>query len=384
MASFKLKAPWVHKWLSLLVGAQLLIWLVTGLYFNLMDAEKASGNELRGAKPSNLAIKETNRRDAFFLKMLPVKELALEERFSHPIKPLKKIELVWVLEHPYYHVISRQGPHAYQPRSSLLFDAVSGDRTALTPAQISQIANSSYTGDSALGRPELLQPPFSDYAAQQNPMWKVSANDNNNTAIYLDSVTGQVIKHVNDDARLKALMFKLHFMDYSNTGGFNHGLVIVFAISALMLSVSGVMLLIQRYQQGNFSLSIFSKNRSVSVLCANALPLSDIHSNSSTTLTVKLDPKSSLFRGLSREGVQLPSVCDGAGTCGKCKFLADNHLVITAAEKANLPSSELEKGFRLACQHKCSEVSKISVILAGNNAGNSAGNGPDNSAGRAG
>lgn len=387
MASFKRKAAWVHKWISLLVGAQLLIWLVTGLYFNLMDAEKASGNELRAAKPSHLAIKETNRRDAFFLKMLPVKELALEERSSHPTEPLKKIELVWVLEHPYYHVISRQGPHAYQPRSSLLFDAVSGDRTALTPAQIAQIAESSYTGDSALGRPELLQPPFSDYAAQQNPMWKVSANDKNNTAIYLDSVTGQVIKHVNDDARLKALMFKLHFMDYGlhfmdydSTGGFNHGLVIVFAISALMLSVLGVMLLVQRYQQGNFSLSIFSKNQSVSVLCANALPLSDIHSNSSTTLTVKLYAKSSLFRGLSREGVHLPSLCDGAGTCGKCKFLADNHLAITPAEKVSLPSSELDKGYRLACQHKCSEVSEVSVILAGNVGGNTAGNSEGSSA----
>ena len=381
MASFKLKAAWVHKWLSLLVGIQLLIWLVTGLYFNLMDAEKASGNELRAAKPSNLAFKETTRRDAFFLKMLPVNELALGERTSHPTETLKKIELVWVLEHPYYHVISRQGPHAYQPRSSLLFDAVSGNRTALTPAQVSQIANSSYTGGSALSRPELMQPPFSDYAAQQNPMWKVSANDKNNTAIYLDSVTGQVIKHVNDDARLKALMFKLHFMDYGlhfmdydSSGGFNHGLIVVFAISALMLSVSGIMLLVQRYQQGSFSLSIFSKKRSVSVLCSNAFPFSDIYSNSSATLTVKLDPKSSLFRGLSREGIHLPSLCDGAGTCGKCKFLADNHLAITPAEKANLLSSELEKGYRLACQHKCSEVSKVTVITAGSSAGNNAHN----------
>ena len=380
MASFKLKA-WVHKWLSVLVGIQLLIWLVTGLYFNLMDAEKASGNELRGAKPSHLVPEESAGRDAIFLQMIPVKELALGERASHPTEPLKKIELVWVLEHPYYHVISHQGPHAFQPRSSLLFDAVSGDRAALTPAQISQIAHISYIGDSPLSRPELMQPPFSDFAAQLNPMWKVSANDKNNTVIYLDSVTGQVIKHVNDDTRLKALMFKLHFMDYGlhfmdydSTGGFNHGLIITFAISALMLSVSGVMLLLQRYQQGSLALSIFSKKRSVSVLCANALPFSDIHSNSSTTFTVELDPKSSLFRGLFREGIYLPSLCDGAGTCGKCKFLANNRLAITPSEKASLPSSELEKGYRLACQHRCSEVSKISVVITGNSTGNSAGN----------
>ena len=44
----------IHKWLSLLVGLQLLIWLGTGLYFNLMDPVEASGNEyrVRVAEPS--------------------------------------------------------------------------------------------------------------------------------------------------------------------------------------------------------------------------------------------------------------------------------------------------------------------------------------------
>jgi ferredoxin len=365
MVPFRLGAS-VHKWLSLLVVTQLLIWLVTGLYFNLMDAEKASGSEFRAAPLPNLVPEENTRQDAIFPKMFPVRELDLKERSVDRAEPLKAIELVWVLKHPYYHVISHQGSHDYQLRSSVLFDAVSGEKTALTPSQIFLIAKSSYTGDGALSRPELLQPPFSDYGAQQNPMWKVSATDKNNTAIYLDSVTGEVIKHVNDDARLKALMFKLHFMDYGNTGGFNHWLIIVFAISALMLCVSGIMLLFQRYQQGSFALSIFNKKKSVSVICSNALPSNDIHSKSLTTLTVELDPDSSLFRGLSRVGIRLSSVCDGAGTCGKCKFSASNHLAITPAEKASLRSSELEKGYRLACQHKCSEVSTISVVTTGN------------------
>ena len=37
----------LHKWLSLLVGLQLLVWLGTGLYFNLMDHQKASGNQYK-------------------------------------------------------------------------------------------------------------------------------------------------------------------------------------------------------------------------------------------------------------------------------------------------------------------------------------------------
>ena len=37
----------LHKWASLLVGLQLMIWLLTGLYFNVVDHETASGNIYR-------------------------------------------------------------------------------------------------------------------------------------------------------------------------------------------------------------------------------------------------------------------------------------------------------------------------------------------------
>lgn len=76
-------------------------------------------------------------------------------------------------------------------------------------------------------------------------MWQVQAQDDNNTSIYLDAVTGQVLRHANDDFRLKDLMFKLHFMDYGNTGGFNHWLIICFAIATLLLSITGVTWLVQ-------------------------------------------------------------------------------------------------------------------------------------------
>ena len=39
----------LHKWLSLLVFIQLFIWLGTGLFFNLMDHDKAGGNQYRQA-----------------------------------------------------------------------------------------------------------------------------------------------------------------------------------------------------------------------------------------------------------------------------------------------------------------------------------------------
>ncbi|NDW21688.1 PepSY domain-containing protein [Alteromonas hispanica] len=326
----------LHKWLSLLVGVQLLIWLATGLYFNLMDHEKASGNALR--EPVSVKRSFTDSELISLNKLNTVSEVAPQ-----------KVELIWVLGSPYYHVISRQGEHSYQLRHSLLFNAITGEKAALTPQQVLEIAKLSYSGSSELSNPKLLQPPFSDYVAQQNPMWKVSANDNNNTSIYIDSVTGQVLKHVNDDARLKALMFKLHFMDYTNTGGFNHWLIICFAFVTLFLSVTGVTLLAKRYQRRIFSVKRDGNKQAISVILS--------HSHTPTPALV--ESEANLFNALADVGIELPSVCNGAGTCGKCKFFSENRLRVAATERRLLSATELAEGVRLACQHKASEVTGV-------------------------
>lgn len=55
-----------HKWLSLLVGLQLLIWLGSGFYFNLMDHKKSSGNQylernIIQAKVNNLHLLDVKK-----------------------------------------------------------------------------------------------------------------------------------------------------------------------------------------------------------------------------------------------------------------------------------------------------------------------------------
>lgn len=222
MINFKLNRT-IHQWLSLIVGIQLLIWLVTGLYFNLMDTQKASGNALR----TNVAHQVKTNPTSLY----PISQLGG--------KPPLEINLMWILNHPYYHLVYHKGHHGYQKQSSALFDAQTGIKVSLTAKQIMQIAKASYTGNGKLSKPTLQQAPFDDYIQQQNSMWQVTAADELKTAIYLDGVTGKVIRHSNDDKRLKDLMMKLHFMDYSNSGGFNHWLIIIFAIATLLLSLTG-------------------------------------------------------------------------------------------------------------------------------------------------
>ena len=334
MRLFKLNTS-VHKWLSLFVGLQLLIWLGTGLYFNLMDHSKASGNELRVHSHH-----EGNITDFIFT---PIKDITSEAP--------QEVKLIWILHQPYYHFVFDKGQHSYQERHSKLFDAVTGKPFNLSEEQVLTLAKNSYSGEGKLATPVLSQPPFSDHVRQQNPMWQVVVEDENNTTIYLDSITGQVLRHANDDFRLKDLMMKLHFMDYGNSGGFNHWLIIAFAFATLFLSVTGVTWLIQQYQNGLLKLSWGSNRQKVSVT----------FSNENTIADVSADANSTVLEGLASSHVYLSSSCGGGGTCGKCMFLSSTQLPITLSEQEHLSDEQLKEGYRLGCQHRFSEISSIEV-----------------------
>lgn len=237
MMNFKLNRT-LHQWLSLIVGIQLLIWLGTGLYFNLMDTQKASGNEHRARVSHVGANHQTNIEH---MQFFPITKLDINA-------PLE-VKLTWILNSPYYHVIYHKGAHGYQQQSSALFDAQTGQPVTISAKQVIKIATASYKGEGKLSIPQLIQAPFDDYIQQQNPMWQVNADDELVTAIYLDGVTGKVIRHSNEDKRLKDLMMKLHFMDYGNSGGFNHWLIIMFAIGTLILSITGAIWVIKNIRR---------------------------------------------------------------------------------------------------------------------------------------
>ena len=334
MRLFKLNTT-IHKWLSLFVGLQLLIWLGTGLYFNLMDHSKASGNELR--------VHSHHEGSITGFDLFPIKDITSNAP--------QEVNLIWVLHQPYYHFVFDKGQHSYQERHSKLFDAVTGKPFNLSEEQVLTLAKNSYSGQGKLTTPVLSQPPFSDHVRQQNPMWQVAVEDENNTTIYLDSITGQVLRHANDDFRLKDLMMKLHFMDYGNSGGFNHWLIIAFAFATLFLSITGVTWLIQQYRSGLLKLGWGTNRQKVAVTFSNENTITDISAVG----------RSTVLEGLASSHVYLPSGCGGGGTCGKCVFLSSTKLPITLSEQEHLSQEQLKEGYRLGCQHRFSEISSIEV-----------------------
>ncbi|WP_414828266.1 PepSY domain-containing protein [Alteromonas sp. H39] len=213
-----------HKWLSVVVAVQLVIWLGTGLYFALADHSKAAGNTYRKAI-------ETGHQKH---------KAPLADITSLPVKDAKTVRLFYLQNTPFYLVEKHTSAHASQPRSTVVFNAVNGTQVQLDDALIREQAMRSYSGPGTIQSVRLLKGPISELPGYENPVWAVEMDDDIATTVYLRADTAQVIAHVDDPRRLRNLMFTLHFMDYANEGSFNNLFSQLFGAMALLLTLTGI------------------------------------------------------------------------------------------------------------------------------------------------
>ncbi len=338
----------IHKWLSLLVGLQLLIWLGTGLYFNLMDPVEASGNEyrVRVAEPS-----------------ADLSQLIEPKKVLQDFSPAVTLSQISLLSKPYYLLTHNKALYPYFKNQYTLIDAIKGQQVFIDEIMAKQLAIASYNGTGKIVSAIKQSPPFDDRLKEKNPLWRVDFNDEVNTSVYVDAGSGRLAAHSNDDKRFVDIAFMLHFMDYTQEGSFNNVQIIVFAIFTLFFALSGFIWTIELGFNGQYSLShllpkrfIKSKAKIVQVLDLNSEPLHNI----------SLSAHENLLDGLIHHDIALPSSCGGGGTCGRCRLKltpsTSTSVKITAADHQQFTPEELALGYRLACQHNSDEIDSLRLL----------------------
>lgn len=326
-----------HKWLSLLVGLQLLIWLGTGLYFNIMDHQKASGNQFRQSP----AIAQID------ISRLVEPQLVLSR--SKLAVSLKQISL---LEQPYYLLTHQKGLYSHFNNNYSLADAYTGKSLVIDEKLASKLAQASYKGEGVIKSVVKLSPPYDDIPREQNDVWQINYADFINTSVYIDAGSGRVVKHSNDDKRFADIFFMLHFMDYGSEGSFNNVQIIIFAIFTLFFSLTGLIWTIELGLNGQYKISLGRKTRK--------LTLFDKHHQSMGEFEVST--KANLLDGLIEHDIALSSTCGGGGTCGQCKVRFDNKVKITSADHVHFTDEQLQQGYRLACQHNGCEAEQLTLV----------------------
>ena len=327
----------LHKWLSLLVGLQLLIWLGTGLYFNIMDHQKASGNQFR-QRPASAQID---------ISRLVEPQLVLSR--SKLAVSLKQISL---LEQPYYLLTHQKGLYSHFNNNYSLADAYTGKSLVIDEKLASKLAQASYKGEGIIKSVVKISPPYDDIPREQNDVWQINYADFINTSVYIDAGSGRVVKHSNDDKRFTDIFFMLHFMDYGSEGSFNNVQIIILAIFTLFFSLTGLIWTIELGLNGQYKVSLGRKTRK--------LTLFDKHHQSMGEFEVST--KANLLDGLIEHDIALSSTCGGGGTCGQCKVRFDNKVKITSADHVHFTDEQLQQGYRLACQHSGSEIEQLTLV----------------------
>ena len=315
----------LHKWLTLLIGVQLIIWLVTGTIISFIDQAEVSGNETRQS------MSEQKLAD-------PIRVLYPSHQLSIAPELIESIGLTKILRQPVYRI-----EHSGE---STLFDATTGSELRIDKRLAEAIARNSYRGDGDITNSELIELGSDEVRDFAGPIWRVDIDDDLATRVYVSPGDGQVLAHRNSRWKAVDFLLMLHFMDYPREDSFNNWQIIIVGFGTLWIAISGVLLVLFSFGRSDFLWLPGFRSGGTRVS-------SKVGSENNEEQSYDLDSTLSYYSSLSQHGVRLSSNCDGSGSCGLCKvqYVSDPP-ADTAVDREWINSSDLADGFRLGCQHK--------------------------------
>ncbi|MGA9573455.1 MAG: 2Fe-2S iron-sulfur cluster-binding protein [Lysobacterales bacterium] len=317
----------IHKWVGLLIGIQVLVWLLSGLVISLLDPAKVSGSQWMRANAAEQPI---------------LGQAALLEPAALPgakLKDVLGVDLTTRRGRPVYSIMHAGG--------ETLFDAVDGSIITTRKAEATDIARRDFSGEGDIVAVERGMAPDMETRDSSGAYWRVDFSDTANTSIYISEASGKILERRNSFWRVQDFFWMLHIMDYPGREDINNSLVISVALVAIWLGLSGFGLLFGSFRRQDFSFLNFLGKPAEAVVTL-------YDPTTGRTKQVKLRKGSNLFLSLATHDVNLPSICGGGGECGKCrvKYEATDLPTTNDAELGLVPRRLREQGYRLACQQQ--------------------------------
>ena len=201
-----------HKYLSLAISIQLLLWTISGIYFAFNKIELIRGEQyLLEQEISEVSLDEM--KNTFNAKNLSI---------------LKRLDQ-WIIKVEdgagvYYTDLNGNKLTSLTREQVKL--AVKG-QTSLTPVNVTRITSSSEG---------------SEFRGRELPLFKVTTSSEDEINVYVDAVSGEVKAIRSDSWRWWDLLWSLHIMDYRERENIDNFLLKIFSILALISSLSGITL----------------------------------------------------------------------------------------------------------------------------------------------
>lgn len=217
----------IHKWVSLIIGVQVIFWVVGGLVMVSIPIERVrSEHHIRTVATPPLPA-----------AVLPLAEVAALTH-SRPTRAEVRSTLrgpVWILR-------SGEG-------DPVTVSALTGaPLPAMTAPQARAAAVAAYTGVGTPTRVEYLATPPQE-TGKPTPVWRVDFSDAERTAFYVSPLTAEVETRRSAVWRLYDFMWRLHILDFKDGENSNSPLLILVTALTLALLVTGLILLVVRLRR---------------------------------------------------------------------------------------------------------------------------------------
>lgn len=225
-----------HSKLTLLVGLQLLIWSITGLYMVSMDIHFIHGESLTKSEQRMLDIKQVNYSINELLTNYPT---------------AKNVTLVPLLDNQVYRFSDSKN-------GKMVIDADTGQVLPSVDQQKAiQIAKSHYVANDEIDSIRLItatksvdnQNPDNDIPSELSkrhlPVWQVSFNNFMSPTLYISQLTGEVVTKRHLFWRLFDWMWRFHIMDYDDGSNVSNWFLLLITIVSLGAALTGCVLTYQ-------------------------------------------------------------------------------------------------------------------------------------------
>jgi len=222
-----LAASRVHKWLALVIGAQLLIWFASGVIMSFLPIDKVRGEHLVDREAIGTISPD----------MSMISPAKLVGQAGAPVEAV-----VWRM------LDGRAVAEVATGKGIRLFDARTG--AALPPVdavQATRIARAAWKGaDKPASRPSRVTAESPEYRGAL-PAWRIAFADADRTSVFVAAESGRISAVRTGTWRLYDFFWSLHIMDWKNHENFNTWWLLAFAIGGLALGIAGTVLLFMRW-----------------------------------------------------------------------------------------------------------------------------------------
>lgn len=211
----------LHRWIGLLIGIQVLLWIAGGVYMSAMPLEWVHGKHLVSPAVS-------------------VQQDDVEIQAQLDFGQYSALRWINRAGNPALEAITFDGEVHY-------LNPLSTTPTPLPRLQentIEQLARQRYKGNGVVEKVNYTTVPPSEASGIAIPVYQVDFDDWCNTTFYVHPFSGDILKVRSDIWRLFDVFWMLHIMDYETRDNFNNPLLIGSAIIALFFTVSGMVLII--------------------------------------------------------------------------------------------------------------------------------------------